>query len=281
MDDQRKALSDALNSRFGDSLPLPQALDNIEPLLAIASYTSHRSWTDQQIDPDLLRVLAACALSAPSKSYLQQADIIEVRDPERRQAVEALVPSMPWMNSAASLLVFCGNGRRFRKQFQVQDQAFTNEHLDGFFNPVVDASLVMMNFIQAAATQGLSCCPISVLRDQAEQLAEILELPDHVVPIAGLCVGYPSQTRSINPRLSLKATLHIDGFNDENIEADLAEFDERYVAARRAIIEASVGSAAGAAPKPMTWSEEKVKQYSQTQRGSWGQFVRGKKFNLS
>jgi nitroreductase len=281
MDVQRTALSDALRSRFGETLHLPQALDNIDQLRAMATYTSHRSWTDQTIDPDLLRLIAACALSAPSKSYLQQADIIEVRDPERRKAVEALVPSMPWMNSAASLLVFCGNGRRFRKQFQTKDQAFTNEHLDAFFNPVVDASLVMMNFIQAAATQGLTCCPISVLRDQADSLAEVLKLPDHVVPIAGLCVGYPSQTRSINPRLSLKATLHVDAFDDQKIEEHLAEFDERYVAARRAIMQASPGSVGSSETKPMTWSEEKVKQYSQRQRGSWGQFVRSKKFDLS
>jgi hypothetical protein len=75
--------------------------------------------------------------------------------------------------------------------------------------------------------------------------------------------------------------LHVDAFDDRNCGAHLAEFDERYVAARRAIIQASVGTAGASDAKPMTWSEEKVKQYSQRQRGSWGQFVRSKKFDLS
>jgi nitroreductase len=212
-------LRKAFEERFGDSIPIPEGLPGISRLLSIATYTSHRSWSDQKLDPGLLQVLAACALSAPSKSYLQQADIIEVRDPARRKAVEELVPSMPWMHQAAALLVFCGNGRRFRQLFKSHHEAFTNEHLDGFFNPVVDASLVMMNFIQASSAVGLVCCPISVLRDQAERLAEILEIPDHVVPIAGLCIGYPSQTRSINPRLSLQATLHVDRFKDHDSDA--------------------------------------------------------------
>jgi nitroreductase len=283
MSDTSKALAQALGERFGEAFSIPEGLPNLDRLLNIASYTSHRSWSEQALDPALLRLLVACALSAPSKSYLQQADVIEVRDPVQRKAVEELVPSMPWMGSAPALLVFCGNGRRFRRLFAARGQPFTNEHLDGFFNPVVDAALVMMNFIQASASVGLVCCPISVLRDQAVRLAEILEIPDHVVPIAGLCVGYPSQTRSINPRLSLTATLHVDRFDDQASDSRIKDFDERYVSARAAVLKGSgVGpKAPSSAPSPSTWSEEKIKQYGQGQRKDWGTFVKSKKFDLS
>lgn len=269
------ALAQALKERFGENFPIPANLAGLDRLLGIAQYTSHRSWSERLLDPELLRVLAACALSAPSKSYLQQADIIEVRDPDRRKAVEQLVPSMPWMSQAPALLVFCGNGRRFRHLFEGRELRFTNEHLDGFFNPVVDASMVMMNFIQASTSVGLVCCPISLLRDQADKLAEILEIPDFVVPIAGLCVGYPSQMRSVNPRFSLGATLHVDRFNDQDRDAQIEAFDQRYIASR---LKVTLGSAS-ATPKP--WSEEKRVQYTQPQRKAWGQFVRNKKFDLS
>ncbi len=283
MSDTSKALAQALSERFGEAFSIPEGLPSLDRLLNIASYTSHRSWSEQALDPALLRLLVACALSAPSKSYLQQADVIEVRDPVRRKAVEQLVPSMPWLSSAPALLVFCGNGRRFRRLFASRDLPFTNEHLDGFFNPVVDASLVMMNFIHACTSAGLVCCPISVLRDQAVRLAEILEIPDHVVPVAGLCVGYPSQTRRINPRLSLTATLHVDRFDDQASDSLIEAFDERYVSARVAVLKGSdVGpKAPSSAPSPSTWSEEKVKQYAQGQRKDWGTFVKSKKFDLS
>ena len=283
MSDTSKALAQALSERFGEAFSIAEGLPNLDRLLNIASYTSHRSWSEQALDPALLRLLVACALSAPSKSYLQQADVIEVRDPVRRKAVEQLVPSMPWMSSAPTLLVFCGNGRRFRRLFAARDLPFTNEHLDGFFNPVVDASLVMMNFMQASTSVGLVCCPISVLRDQAERLAEILEIPDHVVPIAGLCLGYPSQTRSINPRLSLAATFHVDRFDDQTSDSLIEAFDERYVSARAAVLKGSDDGpkAPSSAPSPSTWSEEKVKQYAQGQRKDWGTFVKSKKFDLS
>ncbi len=149
-----EALADALRQRFGEEFSVPPDLQHAEALLDMATWSSHRSFADRPLDPDTLRMLVACALSAPTKSYLQQADIIEVRDPDKRRAVEQLVPAMPWMSSAPVLLVFCGNGRRFRRLFEQRNLAFTNEHLDGFFNPTVDASLVMMNFIRAASVIG-------------------------------------------------------------------------------------------------------------------------------
>lgn len=269
------ALRAALAERFGDTFAVPDDLPGQEELLRIATHATHRAWTDQPIAPEVLTLLGACALSAPSKSYLLQADIVHVRDPARRQAVQALVPSMPWMASAPALLVFCGNGRRFRRIFARRGQPFVNEHLDGFFNPAVDASLVMMNFIRAAAAAGLVCCPISVLRDQAQRLAEILEMPDHVFPVSGLCVGYPAQSRAINPRLSLAATWHTDRFDDAGTDDLIDEFDRRFVTNKEKYAPAQTTG------RPASWSDEKARQYATPQRADWGRFVRSRKFDLS
>jgi len=171
--------------------------------------------------------------------------------------------------------VFCGNGRRFRRIFARRGQPFVNEHLDGFFNPAVDASLVMMNFVRASAAAGLVCCPISVLRDQAQRLAEILEMPDHVFPVSGLCVGYPAQARAINPRLSLAATWHTDRFDDAGTDDLIDEFDRRFVANKEKY------APADAKGRPASWSDEKARQYATPQRADWGRFVRSRKFDLS
>jgi len=275
MTDTARALREALAERFGEDIDVPEGLAGADELLRIATHATHRSWADTPVDAALVRLLAACALCAPSKSFLQQSDIVDVRDPATREAVTALVPSMPWMRDAPALLVFCGNGRRFRRIFARRGQPFVNEHLDGFFNPAVDAALVMMNFIRAASAAGLVCCPISVLRDQAARLSEILRMPEHVFPVAGLCVGYPAQTRSLIPRLPLRATLHVDRFDDAPDDASIDDFDRRYVASRSRLPGLSP------AALPPSWSDEKAKQYATTQRADWGAFVRAKQFDPS
>jgi nitroreductase/FMN reductase [NAD(P)H] len=277
MNDTATALRHALADRFGESIPVPDGLAGLDELLRIATHATHREWAETSVSADLVRLLAACALAAPSKSYLQQADVVDVRDPAQRDAVCALVPSMPWMRAAPALLVFCGNGRRFRRIFARRGEAFVNEHLDAFFNAAVDASLVLMNFVRAAEAAGLVCCPISVLRDRAAELATILAMPDHVFPVAGLCLGYPARARAINPRLSLRATFHTDRFDDGDApddDAQLDEFDRRYVAARSRLAPSS-------AKPPQPWTDEKATQYAAAQRADWGAFVRSRRFGLS
>lgn len=267
----RDALRAALIARYGEAPEVPQGLAGLDELLRIAAHATHRDWSERPVGVELVRLLSACAFAAPSKSFLQQADVVAVRDEAKRRAVEALVPAMPWLRRAPELLVFCGDGRRFRRLFERRGVRFANEHLDGFFNPVVDASLVLMNFIRAAEAVGLVCCPISVLRDRAGDLAGLLELPSHVVPVAGLAIGWPAGERAISPRLGLQATLHVDRFDAAGIDAAIDAFDARYVAARR-----RVGAPSGAG-----WSDERVTQYASTQRADWGAFVRSQGFDLS
>ena len=265
---QAQRIEQALRARFGEDIPVPPDLPGLDELERIASHATHRRWADRPVDPAWVRLLIACALSAPSKSDLQQADIVEVRDPARKQALAELVPQLPWFVSAPLVLVFCGNGRRFRRLFERAGEPFTNEHLDAFFNPAVDAALAMMNFMRAASAAGLVHCPISVLRDRPDEVARILELPRHVFPVAGLCVGHPVESRSPVPRLPLAATVHVDRFDDSGSDALIDAYDTRRLEA-----EARFGRGD---PKP--WSQAKVKQYAEPQRARWGDFVRGQGF---
>ena len=282
MSDQAKtaaALREALAERFGEELDVPETLDGLDELLRMASHVSHRGWSPKPIPESLVKLLSSCALSAPSKSYLQQADIIDVRDPDKRAQIQKIVPEMPWLANAPALLMFCADGRRFKRLFERRAMPFTNDHLDGFFNATVDAAMVMMNFINAAGAVGMGSCAISMIRNQPEELRQILGLPERVVPVAGLCVGYPAQTLSINPRLSLKATFHVDEFAEDDPDLLIGEFDRRYIAARTAI--AARTRATGGSRPPQAWSDERANQYANPQRSLWGQFVRAMKFDLS
>lgn len=266
-------LRETLELRFGEAIDVPAGLTGLSELLRIARQTSHRAWSAEAAPPELVRLLVACALAAPSKSFLQQADVIDVRDPARRAAIHALVPGMPWMADAPAMLIFCANGRRFKRLFERAGQEFTNDHLDGFFNPTVDASLVMMNFINAASAIGMVSCPISMIRNHPQQLAKILELPDRVVPVAGLCIGWPVQERQVNPRLPLPASYHVDTIGEACDDAAVDDFDRRYVAGRQAVLPPS-------APSPRPWSVERTEQYAKPQRADWGDFVRSRDFDL-
>jgi nitroreductase/FMN reductase [NAD(P)H] len=278
MPDAIEAMQAALSERFGENFAIDPQLAGLPELASIAAHRVQRRYDARPIAPSLLRLLCACALSAPSKSDLQQADILIVRDAQKRKTIADLLPDMPWVGAAPEFLVFLANGRRVPALFKMRNRPYPNDHLDLFFNASVDAGLVLMNFIRAAEAAGLGCCPISVIRDHAAKVSALLELPDKVIPIAGLCVGWPAEQGGISPRLPLALTVHEDRFDEGDLAAQIDGYDRRRHAQRPFRNQRDVAKFGEA--EFYGWSEDKARQYAVPQRSDFGAFVRGKDFHL-
>jgi len=273
-----EAISQAIAARFGETLPVDPDTEGLETLLRMASRRVHRRYLDKPIEPDLLRLLLACALSSPSKSDLQQGDVVIVADPAKRKAIFELIPSMPWMAEAPVFLVFCGDGQRLPRIAEMRRKPFPNDHLDAFFNAAVDGAIVMTSFITAAEAVGLGCCPISVVRDNCGVLRDTLGLPKRVVPIAGLTVGWPATPGRLSARLSIDARVHVDRYDTEKLEVQLDEYDRRRNAAEPGLKPREPGRWGEASY--YGWSEDKARQYANPQRTDFGAFVRSQGFKL-
>jgi nitroreductase/FMN reductase [NAD(P)H] len=273
-----QAIPDAFNERFGEVLPVDSALRGLDTLAGIASRRVIRRYRDEPVDADLVRVLCACALSAPSKSDLQQRDILIVADAAKRGVIADLIPDQPFIRVAPVFLVFLANGRRIPKIAELRGKPFPNNHLDLFFNAAVDAALALSTFITAAEAVGLGCCPISVIRDHSYRVSQLLELPERVIPVAGLCVGWPTDAGVLTPRLGLDATVHTDRF----VEGDFAGAIERYDHRRartRPYREQREPERWGRVDF-YGWSEDKARHYANPQRADFAAFVRSKGFSL-
>ncbi len=272
------AIEAAVAARFGETIAVDPATWGLETLEAMATRRVRRRFLDKPIDPALLRLLFACALSSPSKSDLQQGDIVVVADPIKRKTIFDLIPSMPWMSEAPVFLVFCGDGARLPAISALRGKPFPNDHLDAFFNAAVDGAIVMTSFIAAAEAVGLGCCPISVVRNHCDVLRDVLALPPRVIPIAGLCVGWPGAEGRLSPRLSIDARVHVDRYDQSHLVASLDEYDRRRAAAEPAARQRDADRW-GEVPF-YGWSEDKARQYAEPQREDFGAFVRSQGFKL-
>jgi nitroreductase len=142
-----RCLEAVLRERFGEDVAVDPALDGLDELLRLTTHRVHRRYSDRPVDRSLVRLLCACALSAPSKSDLQQRDIVIVSDPGLRRRIAGLLPHMPWVGEAPALLVFCANGRRLPRIAALRGKPFPNDHLDLFFNAVGDAAIALATCI--------------------------------------------------------------------------------------------------------------------------------------
>jgi nitroreductase len=272
------SLQSALAERFGEPFAIDRSLAGSAELAQIAAHRVHRRFLERDVTPDLMRLICACALSAPSKSDLQQSDILIVREKTRRHAIADLLPGMPWLRDAPVFLVFLANGRRLPQIAALRGKPFPNDHFDLLFNATVDAALVLATFLHAAEAAGLGCCPISLIRDHAAIVSDMLALPEKVIPVAGMCVGWPAEPGAITPRLPLSMTVHEERYSDDDFIAALDGYDRRR-AALRPYRKQREPERFGKATF-YGWSEDKARQYANPARADFGAFVRDKGFRM-
>ncbi|MGE0699120.1 MAG: nitroreductase family protein [Hyphomicrobiaceae bacterium] len=272
-----KTLQELLDLRFGDAADVPEALAGNEAVRRLASRGVVRRFKPEPVPPAMLDTLAAVALSTPSKSDLQQRDILIVEDKAIRGRINELLKDQDWIPACPHFLIFLGNNRRQRQVHQWRGHAFANDHLDAFFNAAVDAAIALEGFIAAAEAAGLGCCPVSVIRNHAEEVSGLLGLPDHVFPVAGLGVGWPAVPAFVSARLPLKLTVHRDRYSEATDEA-VRGYDRRrngifpYRAQRNV---AKFGTA-----EEYGWSEEKARHYAVPERADFGAYVKKRGFRL-
>ncbi len=275
-----------IEARFG----LPAAADLDAPadgaagesaLAALLTRRVHRAYRPEPIPEDLMQAVLAAALSAPSKSDLQQVAIIRVKDKAKHAQIAALIPSMPWIVTAPDFFVFCGDNRRIRRLAELRGKPFPNDNLDQFMNAAVDAGIVLATFLVAAQAAGLGCCPISVIRDHVAEVSRMLELPPGVFPVAGLCVGFPATDGKLSMRLPMALTVHSDRYDDSHLEQAVEAYDQRRSAREPIAREKQRYAAEFGIIDAYGWSEDKARHYSHPERADFGAFIRGHGFKLA
>ena len=274
---------DALNRRFGtDDANLAVARDAPPLHRQLATRGVVRYFKPEPVPYDLLHRLCALALCAPTKSDLQQRDIVIIDDAKLKDQILAPLTEGPigqaWLKSVPALLIFCGNNRRQRLWHQWRGKPFANDHLDAFFNASVDAGIALTAFVLAAEAQGLGVCPISVIRNRAAAVSELLHLPQHVFPVAGLGVGWPAVAPKQSMRLPLQVTVHRNGYQEGDVRNAIDGYDRRREAAQPYREQRST-DVFGTATS-YGWSEDKARQYAMPERADFGAYIRARGFRL-
>ena len=277
-------IPDLIQARFGPALGPPWAgfgptlgglsahhgPADVTGLARLLDRRSCRDYSAQEVPEGLVRLLLAAGLSAPTKSDLQQADVVWVRDDALRAQVLEGIGGADWIKRAPVFMVVCANGARLASLFDGAE--FPNDHFDALFNATVDAAIVLEGLVAAAALAGLGSCPVSQIRDRAERISGLLDLPDRVFPVAGLCMGYPASEAAISPRLDLGITVHEDRYDHDAFARLGPAYDARRIAdapyrSQRDPERFGVAETYG-------WREDKRRQYADSQRAEFGAYLR-------
>ncbi|KAL4813163.1 Nitroreductase-like protein [Aspergillus spinulosporus] len=226
-----KGLSDLINDRYqdGQSSNIPNQF--VPPALStILEHRSTRSFLPTPLPLGTLQTLIAAGQSASTFSMLQTWSVIAIQDPQHKHAVARISGNQDFIRQAPLFLIFCADLHRLANIINKYKTAGTPlEKIDMLLAGVVDASIAAENVAIAAEALGLGICMVGGVRNNAEDLVQLLHLPDRTFGVVGLAVGYAdlASHEDIKPRLPMREILHYETWDSDQQQQDMnvAVFD--------------------------------------------------------
>lgn len=179
---------------------------------------SVRSYEKRHIPESLLDNILERAMRAPTCGNMQLYSVIVTRDPKRLERLAKEHFNQPAATNADVILTVCADFKRFTEWCEASGANPGYDNFHSFMMALTDAIIYTQQVVTIAEMEGLGTCYLGTVNYNAKQIAELLELPDLVVPVASISLGYPEVTPAQCERLPLAAIKH-----DENYRKDSRE----------------------------------------------------------
>ena len=148
----------------------------------IMTRTSIRKYKDQPVEQEKIDIMLKAAMAAPTAMNLQPWHFIVITDKETIGLLSGKRPT-----NAPLLIAVCGNtdkttgpdGKMKLPDFWVEDVSAATE-----------------NLLLAAHAQGLGAVWTGVYpaMERVSEVANVLNCPQNIVPVAVVCIGYPDES---------------------------------------------------------------------------------------
>jgi nitroreductase len=194
---------------------------------AIHGHRSIREYEDRAISPELLNEILEAGIRASSSGNMQSYSIVVTKDKELKEKLYTAHMEQSMVVDAPVLITFCADFNRMRKWLTLNDAPV---HFDNFMSLMIgaiDATLASQNCALAAENAGLGICYMGSTLANCDQIGELLNLPENVVPIVGFSLGYPAETPAPRDRLPMHGIVHYDQYRDYSEEQILEIYKDR------------------------------------------------------
>ncbi|MBP1948704.1 oxygen-insensitive NADPH nitroreductase [Virgibacillus litoralis] len=240
----------------------------------ISNHRSIRKFKSEKLTTEQIHKIIGAAQQASTSSYVMAYTVIGITDETVKEKLKE-VSGQDYVKENGHFFVFCADLNRIYQQATAEEQKEMQKSLESteqFLVSTVDTALVAQNTAVAAESMGLGTCFIGSLRNNINRVNDILELPDYVVPLFGMAVGYPDENPDKKPRLPIDAIYHENKYNtDYQFQQELID---NFNAELKTYYQTRSNNT-----RTDTWSEQMVRKYKNAIRMDVTPFIRSKNLN--
>ena len=166
-------------------------------LKAVKERRSLRDFQKKGIPDALLDRLAEALIWAPSAGNLQARKFYFVKQPDIKNKIAAAALNQSFIAEAPLVIVGCTDSRISGKYGERGVYLYS----------IQDVALSIMGMMLVAHENGLGSCWVGAFNEA--DIRKILDIPNHLRPVAIVPVGYPAKIPYPPPRVSIKDAVEV------------------------------------------------------------------------
>jgi len=174
-----------------------------------------RAYAKKDLDETLLNELLETACRSSNTGNMQAYSIIVTRNAAQKQTLAPAHFNQKQVTDAPVVLTFCVDFNRIGQWCLQRHAAPGFDNIQAMTYAAIDAVILAQTFCVAAEEAGLGICYLGTTTYNAETIIEVLGLPQLVLPITTLSVGYPkeSATTPLPDRLPMEGIVHQETYS--------------------------------------------------------------------
>lgn len=158
----------------------------------LISRKSVRVFEQKDIPKEIKNQILEAAFQAPTAGCQMLYTIIDITDQVKKDKLAVLCDNQPFIAKSPLVLIFLADTQRWYDSFKYAECEPRKPQAGDLLLACSDAVIAAQNTVVAAESFGIGSCYIGDILENREDVCELLDLPDYVVPATMLVYGYPT-----------------------------------------------------------------------------------------
>ena len=175
---------------------------------------SIRKYADKEVSEELLGRLLNEAARTQTMGNLQLYSVVVTRSDEMKQKLSPAHFNQPMVTEAPVVLTICADFNRTSQWAKCRKAEPGYDNFLSFINAATDALLYTQTLCNLMDEEGLGYCYLGTTVYMPQTIIDVLQLPQLVMPVATITVGWPAEQPAQSDRLPLESFLHQETYTD-------------------------------------------------------------------
>ena len=175
---------------------------------------SIRKYSNQPVSDELLNRLLTEAGRTQTMGNLQLYSVVVTRSNEIKQQLAPAHFNQPMVTQAPVVLTICADFNRTSVWARNRKAVPGYDNFLSFVNAATDALLYTQTLCNLMDEEGLGYCYLGTTVYMPQMIIDTLHLPQLVMPVATLTVGWPAEEPPLSDRLPMESYVHDETYQD-------------------------------------------------------------------